>query len=997
MKRYCFITATLFLAFGPLPQIFSQTNSPNLKLVAHLDPLPNRTGDRASFSEVTGSGDLAILGGFEDFFVWIYDLSDRNRPELLATIPIGTPAWDVQVHGRYLFVALSGAMAWYDIIDPRQPRLVNRYSPNPPINPHTFFVAGNTLYVADLVSNGIRLFDITDKKNPKPLADIIDRSWSIHDMTAIRGRLYGAWISGQAGLLVADISNPAAPRELTRVRYPQAGTHHAWPTEDEQFILTTDEVGSTRHNLKIWDARAPGQLTQVAEFTAPGVVDPTTYQSVIHNVYVRGRYAYMSYYCEGVRIVDVADPTKPQQAAFYDLNGNSACSDFNSNWGMHPFSKLIYASDMQEGLYVLEFTDHPAANFTGQVVNAATGAIVPGAMVYFRDEYPSTRTNPDGEFDLPWFKNDTMYVVTEAIGYLPDTSVVITRANAPTATTIRLKGAPHLTIAQTLVDDDQNGGSFGNGNGRLDGVERCELNFALKNSGFAALANGAVRLRSNDPYVTIMDSVQTFGALAIDQSGGLDGALRFSISAATPGDHRLAFHLIATIDNKTTQEIDFHLPVLAPAIRNFRANSTTNSATLRWSAANDPQLAGYHIYRKQTLQEDREFAKLTIAPVTDTAYTAAGLASGQSYTFAITKVVNGVESLFGGRYNIVARNGRPRVLVVNGVDWPTYRLEMTNMYAALPFNANQIFDTWDVISSGQGFSNDYAIIGLAPKLTPADLDRYEVVVWVGNNFNGDIDAWYESLPALKTYLNNGGKLLLITRLLYSFLDDEDFLQNYLHLSRSQVSLSLNLIQQLTPLQRDLGMIPATGGTNSTNSGLSGVAANEFVEPIYYLNNNRNITMGIRARPGATRPYNLVVISGRPYRFELAALKTNLTTIMRDYFSLGTAVDEPVAMPATFALLPNYPNPFSPALAGEINSAGTQIVFQMPRREKVQLEIFNVLGQRVRVLLQAPREAGAHVIPWDGKNETGQNVAAGVYIVRLRAGKFVAERKMTMIR
>jgi len=484
MKRYRFIYAALLLTFAPLTPLLSQTSSPNLKLVAHLDPLTSRTGDRASFSEVTGAGDLAILGGFEDFFVWIYDLSDRNRPELLATIPINSVAWDVQVHGRYLFVALSGAMAWYDIIDPRQPKLVNRYSPNPPINPHTFFVAGNTLYIADLVSRGIRLFDITNKKNPKPLADVIDPTWSIHDMTAIRGRLYGAWISGQSGLLVSDVANPAAPRELARVRYPQAGTHHVWPTEDEQFILTTDEVGGTRHNLKIWDARTPGQLTAVAEFTAPGVVDPTTYQSVIHNVYVRGRYAYMSYYCEGVRIVDIADPAKPQQVAFYDLNGAAACETFNSNWGVHPFSKLIYASDMQEGLYVLEFADHPAANFTGKVVNAATGANVSGAMVYFRDEYPSTRTNLAGEFDMPWFKNDTVYVITEALGYLPDTSVVITRANTPTATTIRLRGAPFLTIAQTVIDDDQSGGSFGNGNGQLDGVERYELNFSLKNSGF---------------------------------------------------------------------------------------------------------------------------------------------------------------------------------------------------------------------------------------------------------------------------------------------------------------------------------------------------------------------------------------------------------------------------------------------------------------------------------------------------------------------------------
>ena len=418
--------------------------------------------------------------------------------------------------------------------------------------------------------------------------------------------------------------------------------------------------------------------------------------------------------------------------------------------------------------------------------------------------------------------------------------------------------------------------------------------------------------------------------------------------------------------------------------------------TLRWSTASESQLNGYHLYRKLALQGDDGFIKLTTTPLSDTSYSVTGLTSGQAYSFAITKVVNGVESLFGARYSIIARNGRPRVLVVNGVNWPTYPQEMTNMYAALPFNANQVFDTWDVISSGQGFPNDYALIGQAPSLTLADFSRYEVVVWVGNNFNGDLDAWYASLPALKTYLNNGGKLLLITRLLYTFLDDDDFRQNYLHLSRNQVALSNSVIQQLAPLRRELTAMTAIG-TNSLNSGLSNVVLNEFVEPIYYLNTDRNTTMGIRVRPGANRPYNVVVIGGRPYRFDLAALKTNLTTIIRDYFNLGTAVDEPVSAPATFALLPNYPNPFTPAISGGANSIGTQIVFQMPRREKVQLEIFNVLGQRVRVLINAQRESGTHVIQWDGKNETGQNVAAGVYIIRLRAGKFIAERKMTVVR
>ena len=433
MKRFLFLSvlpAVLFFPNQLLPQ-----NSANLKLAAHVDPLPPSPSWK--YSEITGAGDLAILGGFlvNNSFVWIYDLSNKTSPVLLSAIPLNTRVWDVQVHGRYLFIALSGRMEWYDILDPAQPKLVTRFVPNPGINPHTFFVAGNALYVADIAGSPwkIRSFDITDKKNPKPLAEIVDPIWGIHDMTIIRRRLYSAWISGQGGLLVSDVTNPAAPKELARIRYPNAATHNAWPTEDENFILTTDEVAPTRNNLKIWDARTPGRLTQVAEFEVPNSSSP------IHNVYVRGRYAYLSYYCEGLRIVDINVPAQPREVAFYDFNNNTPCSGYASNWGVYPFANLIYASDMNDGLYVLEFADHQPANFSGRVVDAESNKLLAGAVVYFRDEYPTSRTNAAGEFEIPWFKNDTVKVVTEALNYRPDTTTVITSASNPTTLTIRLK------------------------------------------------------------------------------------------------------------------------------------------------------------------------------------------------------------------------------------------------------------------------------------------------------------------------------------------------------------------------------------------------------------------------------------------------------------------------------------------------------------------------------------------------------------------------------
>ncbi|MGH7452187.1 MAG: LVIVD repeat-containing protein, partial [bacterium] len=253
MKKFFLITlAAIIFPISLLPQ-----TSSNLQLVAHVNPVPGTT-----YSEVTGCGDLAIIGAFQsNSFVWIYDLANKTSPELLSAIPIQPACLDVQVHGRYLFISFANGMAWYDIIDPRQPKLVHDFKPTAPgINAHTSFVSGNTLYIADQVSDGVRIFDITDKRNPMPLADLLDPGFTIHDMTIMRGRLYGAWIFGPTGgeLMLADVANPANPRVLARARYPQAGTHSAWPTENEQYIFTTDEVNNTRHNLKIWDARTSG-------------------------------------------------------------------------------------------------------------------------------------------------------------------------------------------------------------------------------------------------------------------------------------------------------------------------------------------------------------------------------------------------------------------------------------------------------------------------------------------------------------------------------------------------------------------------------------------------------------------------------------------------------------------------------------------------------------------------------------------------------------------
>ncbi len=94
------------------------------------------------------------------------------------------------------------------------------------------------------------------------------------------------------------------------------------------------------------------------------------------------------------------------------------------------------------------------------------------------------------------------------------------------------------------------------------------------------------------------------------------------------------------------------------------------------------------------------------------------------------------------------------------------------------------------------------------------------------------------------------------------------------------------------------------------------------------------------------------------------------------------------IPEDFLLTQNFPNPF--------NSV-TTIRFGLPVGERVRLEIFNILGQKVRTLVDRIMEAGTYQVQWDGRNGAGVPQASGVYLYRLTAGKFTRVKKMVLLK
>ncbi len=93
-------------------------------------------------------------------------------------------------------------------------------------------------------------------------------------------------------------------------------------------------------------------------------------------------------------------------------------------------------------------------------------------------------------------------------------------------------------------------------------------------------------------------------------------------------------------------------------------------------------------------------------------------------------------------------------------------------------------------------------------------------------------------------------------------------------------------------------------------------------------------------------------------------------------------------PTIFSLDQNYPNPFNPE---------TNISFQIPEAGHVKLTIYNLFGQEVITLIDEKRDKGKFVELWNSKDMFGKSVSSGIYIYRLDAGRFVANRKLLLLR
>ena len=144
--------------------------------------------------------------------------------------------------------------------------------------------------------------------------------------------------------------------------------------------------------------------------------------------------------------------------------------------------------------------------------------------------------------------------------------------------------------------------------------------------------------------------------------------------------------------------------------------------------------------------------------------------------------------------------------------------------------------------------------------------------------------------------------------------------------------------------------------------------------VYLVDLEKSAVYDVQARPSIT-----VTPGQAQSRYRLVVGSEAYTQAVRDEYA-------PEALSIS-----NYPNPFNPT---------TAITYTLPAsaaREPVRLEVFDVAGRLVRVLVEGLQEPGTHRVTWDGTDAAGIPVASGVYLSRLHAGRHVQVNRMLLLK
>jgi len=357
----------------------------------------------------------------------IVDVTNPSNPIEIFWLPGPESIWrDPCVYGDYAYITTE-AQQGMTIIDlsplPQSTNLTSTIytgtSNNPWQSAHTCFVSENGyayIFGSNRGNRGAIILDV--HTNPmSPIEVGVFDEWYVHDGYERNDTLYLAHIY-EGFVSLVDVSDKSNPILLGTRTTPNNFAHNVWPSQNGQYIFTTDEVSGAY--IAAYDISNPSAIFEVDRIqNSPGA------GVIPHNTHVKGDYIITSYYSDGVIIHDVTYPYNIIKVGSYDTYPGQSIG-FDGCWGVYPFlpSGTILASDITKGLFVLRPNYQKASYLEGIVRDATNNQELNDVTVQIISNDQKERTNANGFYATGLFGIGTYQVSFFKVGYYPKTETV---------------------------------------------------------------------------------------------------------------------------------------------------------------------------------------------------------------------------------------------------------------------------------------------------------------------------------------------------------------------------------------------------------------------------------------------------------------------------------------------------------------------------------------------------------------------------------------------
>ncbi len=293
----------------------------------------------------------ALTGG-----LFIYDVSDPANPVQRAQVTPSDDSWNqVWVQGKTAYIASSNrGILIYDLTNVAVPRYVSAL-PASKVDVRSIFVNGTKLYAASPSPNAeVIAYDITN-----PTAPVLDTRYYVDDSNPSAGQIpMEVFVSGNTlyvshwtyGLAVVDVTNPKAFKRVGKFAYPGATSRAVVVGTVGSRTLAFEAGENWDAHLRILDVSAPENVYQAGAYRMRPEVS-------IRGLALSGTKLYVAHYQDGLRILDVTNPSEPRPLGFYntwrETDPKPGVSFYEGLSGVKaPGDGYVYGADTLRGLLI---------------------------------------------------------------------------------------------------------------------------------------------------------------------------------------------------------------------------------------------------------------------------------------------------------------------------------------------------------------------------------------------------------------------------------------------------------------------------------------------------------------------------------------------------------------------------------------------------------------------------------------------------------------------